>query len=246
MANNPNDSTFAPPPAPPLAGRTARLAAEAVTVLGVPAVLAACALFHLEQTALLSMLVVTASLLLFFLGYEHGRPRLRDTMPVAVLAALAAAGRVLFAPIPDFKPVSAIAIIAGAVFGRRNGFMVGALAALVSNFFFGQGPWTPWQMYAWGMVGYGAGLLAQAGLFERPAAVYVYGFASALAFGFIMNAWSILGFYGAQTPGQMLALYALAVPFDVIHGIATVVFLLALWKPWRRKLVRVKAKYGLH
>ncbi len=308
--------------------RFVRLCIEAITVFGVPAVLGACAVLHLEQTALLSMVVVTASLLLFFLGYEHGRPRLRDTMPVAVLAALAVAGRILFAPIPDFKPVSArprlrdtmpvavlaalavagrilfapipdfkpvsaIAIIAGAVFGRRNGFMVGALAALVSNFFFGQGPWTPWQMYAWGMVGYGAGLLAQAGLFERPAAVYAYGFAAPFGFGFIMNAWSILGFYGAQTAGgagllaqaglferpaavyaygfaapfgfgfimnawsilgfygaqtagQMLTLYALALPFDIVHAIATVVFLLALWKPWRRKLHRVKAKYGLH
>ena len=253
-ASDPAASGPAVPPAGPaasgpargLAARPARLAIEVVTVLGVPAMLGACAVLHLEQTALLSMVVVTASLLLFFLGYEHGRPRLRDTMPVAVLAALAAAGRILFAPIPDFKPVSAIAIIAGAVFGRRNGFMVGALAALVSNFFFGQGPWTPWQMYSWGMVGYGAGLLARAGLFERPAAVYVYGFAAPIGFGFIMNAWSILGFYGAQSAGQMLALYVLALPFDVVHAVATVVFLLALWKPWRRKLCRVKAKYGLH
>ena len=74
-------------------------------------------------------------------------------MPTLVLAALAAAGRILFGPIPDFKPVSAIAIIAGATLGRRNGFMVGALAALTSNFFFGQGMWTPWQMYAWGLGG---------------------------------------------------------------------------------------------
>ena len=76
-------------------------------------------------------------------------------MPTVVLAALAAAGRILFAPIPDFKPVSAIAIIAGVAFGRKSGFMVGSLAALASNFFFGQGVWTPWQMYAWGLVGYG-------------------------------------------------------------------------------------------
>ncbi|MFR3452057.1 MAG: ECF transporter S component [Collinsella sp.] len=75
-------------------------------------------------------------------------------MPTLVLAACAAAGRILFAPIPDFKPLSAIAIIAGATLGPRNGFMVGALAALTSNFFFGQGLWSPWQMYAWGVVGY--------------------------------------------------------------------------------------------
>ena len=82
----------------------------------------------------------------------YKRQGLRQIMPTLVLAALAAAGRILFGPIPDFKPVSAIAIIAGATLGRRNGFMVGALAALTSNFFFGQGMWTPWQMYAWGEI----------------------------------------------------------------------------------------------
>lgn len=225
-------------------GKTA-VAIEAVTVVSVPVVLVACAVLRVEQTALLSMLVVLGALLLFFLGYERRRPRLRDTMPVAVLAALAAAGRILFAPIPSFKPVSAIAIIAGAVFGRRNGFMVGALAALVSNFFFGQGPWTPWQMYAWGMIGYCAGLLAQSGMFRRKPVVYVYGFLSGIAFGFIMNVWSIIGFYGAQSFQQILALYALALPFDIVHGVATVAFLLALYAPWHRKLERVKRKYAL-
>ncbi|MFR7797549.1 MAG: ECF transporter S component [Collinsella sp.] len=109
---------------------------------------------------------------------------MRQIMPTLVLAALAAAGRILFGPIPDFKPVSAIAIIAGATLGRRNGFMVGALAALTSNFFFGQGMWTPWQMYAWGLVGYVGGALAHAGAFDRAdgtvrmPALLAYGFAS--------------------------------------------------------------------
>ena len=194
-------------------------------------------------------------------------------MPTVVLAALAAAGRILFAPIPDFKPVSAIAIIAGVVFGRKSGFMVGALAALASNFFFGQGPWTPWQMYAWGLVGYGAGLLAaipakapkpigENGLVEfrgeqslrreplvekHAVIIYIYGFVSCLMYGFILNAWSILSFYHAQASGLagILLVYATALPFDVTHGIATVVFLAALYAPWRRKLKRIKSKYGM-
>lgn len=137
-----------------------RIAIEALSICATPAILVACALTSTDQTTLLSLVVVLASLGVFFGTYESSAPRLRDIMPTVVLAALAAAGRILFAPIPDFKPVSAIAIIAGVVFGRKSGFMVGALAALASNFFFGQGPWTPWQMYAWGLVGYGAGLLA--------------------------------------------------------------------------------------
>ena len=143
-----------------------RNAVEAVALVAPVAALAACALLQLEQSGLLTLLVGCAAVAVFFCGFEAGRPALRQIVPTATLGALAAAGRILFAPIPDFKPVSAICIIAGAVFGKHSGFMVGALAALCSNFFFGQGPWTPWQMYAWGLVGYIAGALAQTGMFE--------------------------------------------------------------------------------
>lgn len=218
---------------------------EAVA-LATPAVaMVACAVAGVEQTALLTLMVVLAALALLFSVYERRRPRLRETMPVAVLAALAAAGRILFAPFPDVKPVSAIAIVAGASFGRQSGFMVGALAALVSNFFFGQGPWTPWQMYAWGLVGYGAGLLARSRLFSRTAGVCAYGFVACLGYGFILNLWSILGFFHPQTAAEALAVYAAALPFDIAHGVATVAFLLVLYAPWRRKIARVKVKYGL-
>ena len=141
-------------------GVRTRIAAEIVAIFATPVVLVACAIANFDQTALLTLVVVLASIGVFFASYEASRPRLRDIMPTVVLAALAAAGRIMFAPITDFKPVSDIAIIAGVAFGRKSGFMVGALAALASNFFFGQGSWTPWQMYAWGLVGYGAGLLA--------------------------------------------------------------------------------------
>ena len=286
------------------AGVRTRIAAEIVAIFATPVVLAACAIANFNQTALLTLVVVLASIGVFFASYEASRPRLRDIMPTVVLAALAAAGRILFAPIPDFKPVSAIAIIAGVAFGRKSGFMVGALAALASNFFFGQGPWTPWQMYAWGLVGYGAGLLAMVPAKRRavesksscrarsgkatgvtcgllspdgetesaallpyqartdkenralatrrlidahPAIVYAYGFLACLGYGFILNAWSILSFFHAQASGWagILAVYATALPFDIVHGVATVVFLLALYGPWRRKLERVRRKFGL-
>lgn len=286
------------------AGVRTRIAAEIVAIFATPVVLVACAIANFNQTALLTLVVVLASIGIFFASYEASRPRLRDIMPTVVLAALAAAGRILFAPIPDFKPVSAIAIIAGVAFGRKSGFMVGALAALASNFFFGQGPWTPWQMYAWGLVGYGAGLLAMVPAKRRaveskgscrarsgeatgvtcgllspdgetesaallpyqartdkenralatrrlidahPTIVYAYGFLACLGYGFILNAWSILSFFHAQASGWagILAVYATALPFDIVHGVATVVFLLALYGPWRRKLERVRRKFGL-
>lgn len=197
------------------------------------------------------LLVVALVLLLFFAGYEAGRPALRQIMPTLVLAAIAAAGRILFTSVPDLKPVSAIAIIAGATLGRRNGFMVGALAALTSNFFFGQGMWTPWQMYAWGLVGYLGGVLADAGAFARRNgsvrlfALLVFGSASGLIFGAIINAYDIIGFVQPLTAAGAVARLASALPFDVLHGVATSAFLAVLYVPWTRRIARVVRKYGL-
>ena len=233
-----------PSPAPQPLPRSSSLA-EALALIAVPVALVAAGLTGFSQTALLSFAVVIAALAVFFASYERGGARLREIMPTVVLAALAAAGRVLFAAVPSVKPVSAIAIIAGVALGRRSGFMVGALAALVSNFFFGQGPWTPWQMYAWGLVGYGAGALARTGLFGRDGnrlgsvALLAYGFVSSVAYGWILNAWSVLGFLHTGLGFNLLAVYAASLPFDLAHGVATVIFLAALYVPWRRKLARI-------
>ncbi|MDY2777493.1 MAG: DUF6580 family putative transport protein [Collinsella sp.] len=202
-------------------------------------------------SALLMMAVVSLVIALFFMGYEASRPGLRQIMPTLVLAALAAAGRILFGAVPDFKPVSAIAIIAGVTLGRRNGFMVGALAALASNFFLGQGMWTPWQMYAWGVVGYLGGVLAEVGAFTRADgrvrlwAVLSYGAMSGMIFGAIINAYDIIGFVRPFTWAGALARLALALPFDIVHSLATVVFLAALYGPWTRRIERIVMKYDL-
>lgn len=224
---------------------------EVPLLLAVPLAMGACLWFGVGQAALLMLAVVVLALLLFFAGYEASRPALRQIMPTLVLAALAAAGRILFAPIPDFKPVSAIAIIAGATLGRRNGFMVGALAALTSNFFFGQGMWTPWQMYAWGIVGYLGGVLADLGAFRkrngavRMVPLMAWGFASALVFGLFINAYDVIGFVQPFTWPGAVARVAAAVPFDAMHGVATCVFLAALYAPWTRRIARVVQKFAL-
>ena len=224
---------------------------EVPLLLAVPVAMAAALLSGVEQTALLLLAVVVLVLAMFFAGYEASRPGLRQIMPTLVLAALAAAGRILFGPIPDFKPVSAIAIIAGATLGRRNGFMVGALAALTSNFFFGQGMWTPWQMYGWGLVGYVGGALAHARAFDRAdggvrtPALLVSGFVSAMFSRDMVNTYDIIGFVQPLTWAGAIARLASAVPFDVMHGLSTCVFLAALYRPWCRRIRRVVRKYDL-
>ncbi len=219
---------------------------EVPVLVLVPLALATCAFFQLEQAALLSIMVAVLAIAVFLGGWEASKPGLRQVMPTVVLAALAAAGRVLFAPIPDFKPVSAICIIAGIMFGRRSGFMTGCLAALVSNFFFGQGPWTPWQMYSWGLLGYLAGVLNDHGVFAKhPNLLYVYGFLCPLLYGLFLNSWYIIGYIRPLEPATVLGAFALGLPLDAIHCVATLLFLLLLYRPWCRKLQRIRRKYEL-
>lgn len=218
---------------------------EAAMLVAVPVALVACALLQLEQAALLTMVVALLAVLGVLAGWETSRPGLRQIMPAVVLGALAAAGRILFAPLPSLKPVTAICILAGAVFGRRCGFLVGALAALVSNFFFGQGPWTPWQMYAWGLAGYLAGVLASYGLLEKKPVICAFGFLAALLYGFLMNTWTLVGFVHPLTWEAALLVYGAGLAFDVSHAVATVAFLLLIYEPWQRKLSRIKRKYAL-
>ena len=226
-------------------GNRLRATVEALALAAVPVALVALAAAGVRATAGLTLLVAVAALAVALAGFEASRPPLRQLMPTAVLAALAAAGRVLFAPVPDVKPVSAVAIVAGAVLGRRSGFVVGALAALLSNFFFGQGPWTPWQMYAWGLVGYVGGLLGERGLLERAPVLYGWGFLSGPIFGLILNGYHVLGYVRPLTWPAVLAACAASLPLDVMHGVATAAFLAAIWLPWGRALRRVVAKYDL-
>ncbi|WP_273394715.1 ECF transporter S component [Thermophilibacter mediterraneus] len=220
-------------------------AVEVPALAAVPVALVALAAAGVRATAGLTLMVCALAVVLVLASFESSRPALRQLMPTAVLAALAAAGRVLFAPLPDVKPVSAIAIIAGAALGRRSGFVVGALAALLSNFFFGQGPWTPWQMYAWGLVGYVGGVLAERGALDRRWVLYGWGLASGLVYGLILNGYHVLGYVQPLTWQAALAACAASLPLDVTHGVATTGFLAAIWEGWGRAIRRVVEKYDL-
>lgn len=218
---------------------------EPVSLVAVFAVMVLCAIYGIENAALLTLAVVVAALLPFLLRFEIQKPRPRDIMPIVVLAAIAAVGRILFAPFPNFKPVSAIVIVTGIYFGRQNGFLCGAFAALVSNMFFGQGAWTPWQMYGWGLMGYLAGVLQDVGAFKKQFFIYIYGAAISFVFGMLLDSWFLIGFLGDVTPASVAATFFAGVPFDISHAVSTVVFLALVILPWGKKILRVKEKYGL-
>ncbi|MBE6480665.1 MAG: ECF transporter S component [Olsenella sp.] len=240
-----SDKTAQPPETAPRALVGVLGALEVPMLVLVPAVLLWCALAGVRSSAGLTLLVALMCVALFMASYEASRPALRQLMPTVVLAAVAAAGRVALAPVPDIKPVSAIAIVAGACLGRRNGFMCGALAALASNMFFGQGPWTPMQMYAWGLIGYLGGVLAEHGAFEHRWALLGYGLASGLIYGLVLNSWHVVGFVRPITWQTVLAAFAAGIHFDVMHGVSTAIFLALIWEPWARRIERTVRAYGL-
>ena len=145
---------------------------------------------------------------------------------------------------------AAVVVIAGACLGRTSGFAVGALAALASNFFFGQGEWTPLQMYAWGLIGYVAGVMGEVGLADedgpfRGRLVYVWWLLSAFVYGLVMNGWYVIGYVRPIAWPTVAAAFAGGIPLDAVHGVSTVIFLMLMWGPQRRSIKRVIAKYGL-
>ena len=195
--------------------------------------------------ALSGFLFIILSIVPFYASFERRRPQARELVPIAVLAAVAAIGRVIFALLPNFKPTSAVVIVAGLAFGPEAGFMTGATAALASNAFFGQGPFTPWQMFAWGMMGFAAGLLSKRGLHRYMPLILLFGFVSGFLFGWIMDAYQVLAFVRPIGVKSILLTVAASFYFDLTHAVSNVIFLLCIEKPWLRLLDRAKKKYGL-
>ena len=193
----------------------------------------------------ISLLVLIEAMGAFAAAFEGGRPKGRELVIIAVLCALAAAGRAAFFMLPSFKPVLALVIISGAAFGGETGFLVGAVTMLVSNIMFGQGPWTPWQMFAMGMGGFLPGVLFAG----RPAGrtdLSIFGAAAALlVYGPVMNLGSLVIWQTNITWGMVLAALIAGFPFDLVHAASTVIFLWLIAEPMLEKLERVKIKYGI-
>ena len=179
--------------------------------------------------------------------FEGRKPQARELVIIAVLCAIGVAGRGAFFMLPQFKPVAAMVIISGVAFGGESGFLVGAVTMLVSNIFFGQGPLTPWQMFAMGIIGFLSGVLFRKGLLRRDRiSLAVFGgFVVFIVYGGIMNPASALTFQYKVTWQAVFTALVMGVPFDLIHGAATVFFLLIAGEPMLEKLDRIKVKYGL-
>ena len=196
---------------------------------------------------LTSTLMIMETMAPFFLLFERRKPQARELVTIAVLCALAAVSRVVFAFMPGFKPVTGIVMMAGIAFGPQAGFLTGALSAFASNFFYSQGPWTPWQMLAYGVAGFLGGVL-----FSRkadpphPAGMAAAGFFTILlATGPLLDCCTVFTTLTELTWEGVSLVFIRGIPANLAHSASCAVTMLVLGRPILEKLDRLKRKYGM-
>ncbi len=175
--------------------------------------------------------------------WERTRPSSREVALVAALAALAALGRIAFAPIPNVKPTTDIVLLTGYVLGAGPGFATGAVAALASNVVFGQGPWTPWEMAGWGLTGLmgaGLGAVTHRRVGRLPLAMYCA--VAGLVYGALLDVSVWVGYAGEHTLGQYLLVSGTSLPFNIAHATGNFVFCLAFGPVFVRTLERFRTR----
>ena len=195
----------------------------------------------------ISLLIMLESIVPFYVMFERRAVQARELVLMATICALCVSGRAVLYMIPEFKPVTALVIISGAALGSETGFLIGATTMLVSNIFFGQGAWTPFQMFTMGITGFLSGLVCQRGIFpQNKISLAVFGFVTAfIVYGGIMNPATILLSGTSLNSGTILSAYAFGLPVDTVHAVSTALFLYIGAEPIIAKIERIKLKYGL-
>ena len=226
--------------------KKSNLATLFIFLLVIPATLILGSRMSGKSYYLTSTLIIVELLIPFFLTFEGRRPQARELVVIAVMCALAVAARVAI-PIPNFKAIYAIIMIAGIAFGPESGFLVGAVAALASNFFLSQGPYTPWQMMGYGAGGMLAGFLFQKGrLLRKPILMGIVGFLGVLLLvGPLLDTCTVFLAPISMNRTSILAIYISGFPVNVSQGLSTFAVMFLLGKPLLEKLDRIQVKYGM-
>ena len=191
------------------------------------------------------VLLAAASCIPYYYKYEKKKPQTREHVVLAVMTALTVISRMIFAPVPGFKQVAAMVTICGMAFGRESGFLCGSLSAFVSNFFFGQGPWTPFQMIAWGSIGWFSGMLNRTGqMAKRKIRTAVFGILAGIWYSLVMNLWVVIGAGEGLEWIRYGAVFITSLPVTAEYCVSNVLFLWILVPGFMKRLNRVKYKYG--
>ena len=193
-----------------------------------------------------SIVVLVLSMLPLFAVFESKSLTARDLTLTATLIALAVVGRAAFYLIPQVKPIAAIVIASAVCLGSQRGYIIGAFSAFVSNFIFGQGIWTPFQMVALGTVGLLAGLVFQRLKVNRYTLSVVGFFLASFVYGIIVDMSTVLSVYGNNiTLKGALSVYASGAVFNLVFGVSTAVFLFLFGMPFITKIERISTKYAI-
>lgn len=194
----------------------------------------------------ISLLIIIEIMLPFMVAFEKRKPTAREITLLSALCAMAVLGRMAFFMLPQFKPMAAIVIITGICLGAESGFLVGAVSMFASNFFFSQGPWTPWQMFGLGVIGFISGLLFKKGFLRKTRlSLCIFSVISLVVFyGGILNVGSVI-MYTSPTRKLILSALALGLPLDIMHGLSTAFFLYTCAPGLVEKIERIKNKYGI-
>lgn len=215
-------------------------------ILAMIPIVGAIGIFVFDNTKfmLFATLIAVLSCIPFFLSFEKKETNTSRIVLIAVMTALSVGGRVLFSFFPFFKPITAIVVICGMYLGAEAGFMCGALSAFISNFIFTQGPWTAFQMFAWGIIGFIAGLMHNA-FKENKFSLCTYGGISGFLYSFILDINSTLWLTGTFSIESYIKISVSSLPYTLIYAVSNVIFLLLLITPIGKKLDRVLTKYGI-
>ena len=204
------------------------------------------------------LIIIVLTIAAFFLHFESRKPQARELVLLAVLCALAVASRAAFGFVPHFKPMLAIVMLTGIAFGPEAGFLCGAISGFASNFIFGQGPWTPWQMFAYGIGGMLAGLFALCGILKKSPRAWrdggwrdilgltVFGFLCILlVVGPLLDTSTFFTVATSYDAASAWAVYMAGVPVNCVHRTAVALTMLLFGKPLLDRLQRIKIKYGM-
>ncbi len=198
----------------------------------------------MKNYALFSLLFALIACIMVMQTFEKHTTNIRKIVLIAVMTTLSILSRFFFSVIPGFKPMTAIITLTAVYLGPEAGFFCGAFTAIISNMYFGQGPWTPFQMLSFGLIGLLAGVFGKF-LKKSKLLLAMYGIFAGISYSFVMDIWTVL-WYNEELPLKLYgAAIVTALPYTIAYAVSNVIFLLILYKPFSRKMERIVYKIGL-
>lgn len=217
----------------------------AVVVLIIVLIYTGVKYFSDRSYTLISTATVVLACVPFYVSFDAREKGVTEIVLVSVMISLSVAGRIVFAAVPFFKPVTALVIISGFYLGSECGFVTGSVSAFISNMCFAQGPWTPFQMLVWGIIGLSAGLFRKSRLLDSRLFIVIYAVASGAFYSVVMDIWTVVSTDGTFEPARYKAVIIASLPVMAIYIVSDLFFILVLNKPMKKRFIRIQKKYEI-